>query len=47
MHVCTCPQVRMKEGGRAASSSELIGIMKGFKDNVTLDHLYRDQLVSE
>jgi len=38
--------VRMKEGGRAASSSELIGIMKGFKDNVTLDHLYRDQLVA-
>ena len=38
--------LRMKEGGRAESTDELISIMKGFKDNVTLDHLYRDQLVA-
>jgi len=38
--------MRMKEGGRAASSKELIAMMSGFKDNITLDHLYRDQLVA-
>jgi len=38
--------LRMKEGGRAASSEELVKMMCGFKDNVTLDHLYRDQLVA-
>lgn len=38
--------VRMKEGGRASSTEELLSVMKGFKDNVTLDHLYRDQLVA-
>ena len=38
-------QVRMKEGGRAASSDELLAMMRGFKDNVTLDHLYRDQVL--
>jgi len=38
--------VRMKEGGRAASADELLSVMRGFKDNVTLDHLYRDQLVA-
>lgn len=38
--------MRMKEGGRAASPDELLSMMRGFKDNVTLDHLYRDQLVA-
>ena len=36
----------MKAGGRAASTEELLSVMRGFKDNVTLDHLYRDQLVA-
>jgi len=38
--------LRMKAGGRAASTEELLSVMRGFKDNVTLDHLYRDQLVA-
>ena len=28
--------VRMKEGGRAASTDELLSMMRGFKDNVAL-----------
>ena len=36
----------MRDGGRQASSEELFRLMRGFKDNVTLDHLYRDQLVA-
>ena len=31
--------VRMRRGGRAASTDELLTMMRGFKDNVTLDHL--------
>jgi len=39
--------LQMREGGVSQSSSEeLLTMMRGFKDNVTLDHLYRDQLVS-
>ena len=35
----------MREGGGAsASPEEILGVMRGFKDNVTLDHLYRDQV---
>ena len=37
---CTPNQVRMKEGGRAKDPAELLEVMRGFKDNVTLDHLY-------
>ena len=38
-----------REDGQAPHSSspqELLELMSGFKDNVTLDHLYRDQLVA-
>jgi len=39
--------VQMREGGVPnASTDELLTMMRGFKDNVTLDHLYRDQLVA-
>ena len=38
--------VSVREGGRRASPDELLSVMRGFKDNVTLDHLYRDQLVA-
>ena len=39
--------VSMREGGGSqASTDELLSMMRGFKDNVTLDHLYRDQLVA-
>ena len=37
---CLPHQVRMKEGGRAKDPAELLEVMRGFKDNVTLDHLY-------
>ena len=36
--------ISMREGGRSASPEELLTMMKGFKDNVTLDHLYREQV---
>ena len=36
----------MREEGTAASPDELLKVMRGFKDNVTLDHLYREQLVA-
>ena len=33
--------IKMREGGAQASPEELFTMMRGFKDNVTLDHLYR------
>ena len=33
--------MEMREGGAQASPEELFTMMRGFKDNVTLDHLYR------
>ena len=38
--------VQIRDGGTNATADELLSVMRGFKDNVTLDHLYRDQLVS-
>lgn len=37
---------RMKDGEKATSVDELISVMKKFKDDITLDALSRDQLVS-
>ena len=36
--------LRMRQGGRAASPEELLGVMSKFKDNITLDGLQRDQV---
>lgn len=37
--------IEIREGGRELSTDELLSVMRSFKDNVTLDHLTREQLV--
>ena len=37
--------IEIREGGRELHTDELLSVMRSFKDNVTLDHLTREQLV--
>jgi len=37
---------KMRSGGKAISTEELLSVMKKFKDDITLDGMHRDQLVS-